>query len=281
MRLVILVTKFMKISNHPKLIFILSNFILAFLLILAGGYYTLVRLDTYTAHNKYIAVPAFQGLTHTEAEQLAQKHQLKIVIVDSLYDDTSAPGTILEQYPLNGAHVKANRLIHLTVNAQHPEQVIFPLLNNAPYRQTLQTLKTKGFQIGTIQYAPSDFKNLVLDLRFNDQTIEPGSRLRKGSKIDIILGNGNNDDNYIPLPHLKGKTLKEALNLLTENYLNKGDIVCDASIKNTGDKSCAIVYQQDPDPDIHPTCNAGSYITLYITQDKKRIEALDSLIVIP
>ena len=66
-------------------------------------------------------------------------------------------GVVLEQSPVAGAHVKENRLIHLIINAHNPEKVVFPNLQNAAYRQTLQTLTSRGFKIGHIEYARLNF----------------------------------------------------------------------------------------------------------------------------
>lgn len=264
--------------KYPRFSFLLINLTIAILLIIAGGYFVLRSLDRYTSHGESISVPAFQMLTQQEAEQVAHKNRLRIKIIDSLYDETLNPGVILEQYPMNGARVKSNRLIQLTVNAHHPEQVSFPQLNNAPYRQTLQTLQAKGFKIGTIQYAPSEFKNLVLNLQYNGENILPGSKLRKGATIDLVLGDGGGN-NYIPTPQLQGLPLKQALSVLKENYLNTGKIIPDASIKNKNGYSSAIIYQQEPSRTFLSSIPAGSYVNLYITLDQKRIQALDSLIV--
>lgn len=269
----------MKFCSRQKLLFIGINLLVALLLLIGDGYWVLSWLNDYTSHGKSIYVPAFQGLNVEEAEVLAGKNTLRVLVIDSLYDPHAKPGSILEQYPLNGAKVKANRMIHLTVNAHSPEQIQFPQLNNASYRQTVQTLETRGFRTGVIEYAPSDFKNLVLLLKYKGEEILPGSLLPKGAVIDLVLGDGNNGDNYVPTPRLEGKTLREALKILKENYLNIGQITPDASIPANTDYSLSIVYQQEPSFDLQTNTPAGTYINLFLTQDKKRIEALDSLFV--
>lgn len=270
---------FMLLSKYPKLTFFLLNLSIAVLLLLLTGYIVMQRLDSYTRHGYSISVPAFYNLTREEANRLAEKNDLKVIIVDSLYDEKAIPGTVREQYPLNGEKVKANRMIQLTVSAYNPEQVIFPQLNNSSYRQTLQILKAKGFQIGNIEYAPSEFKNLVLQLKYNDREIEPGTFLRKGVKIDIVLGDGGNEVNYVSLPRLCGLKTQDAIRQLQENYLNIGEIVPDFNAGKDPDISSAIVYVQEPAYFPNTTVPAGSYINLQITRDKKRIAALDSLIV--
>lgn len=263
-------------SLSGKFKFILLNTAVAILLICGIGIYVLMSLDEYTQHGSSIAVPEFYDLTPEEAEAIATHNHLRIQIVDSLYDENAKPGTVVEQYPASEARIKENRLIHLTINARNPEKVIFPNLKNAAYRQTLQTLEARGFKIGKISYVPSEFKNLVITLQHNNRDIEAGSLLSKGSTIDIILGNGNGS-NLVYVPQLTGKKLKDALNAARNAYLNIGEIIPDGSMDANSDKSTAIVYNQTPVS--NNMVNAGSTINLYITRNKEKIAALDSLII--
>ncbi|WP_251619914.1 PASTA domain-containing protein [Odoribacter lunatus] len=267
-----------KLSKYPRLTFFFLNLLVAVILLFVGGYFVLSRLDVYTSHGEYISVPAFQLLSPEEAQEVASAHQLRVMIVDSIYDDSAEPGVVLEQYPLNGAHVKENRMIRLITNAHSPERVPFPQLNNAPYRQTLQTLHSKGFKIGHISYAPSQFKNLVLTLQLHGKDIEPGTLIQKGSTIDIVLGEGRSK-NFVAMPKVQGLLLNQAIGNLKENYLNIGKIIPDNSIKGTP-TSMAIVYRQNPDAQQQPQVKAGTYVNLYITLDKQKIQELDSLLIV-
>lgn len=266
-------------SKYPKIAFLLINVVVAAVILVIAGYLTLRHLDSYTLHGYSITVPSFHHLNRKEAEELARKNNLKVVIVDSIYDEKAVPGSVQEQYPSSGAKVKALRTIQLTVCAYNPEQVLFPQLNNSSYRQTLQTLEAKGFRIGKIEYAPSEFKNLVLQLRHEGREIEAGSLLRKGSRIDIVLGDGGNAVNYVPLPQLRGLKTREAIKRLQENHLNIGQIIPDKSLNKEKDFHSAVIFAQHPAYLPHTNVPAGSSVDLEITRDKKRIAALDSLIV--
>lgn len=263
-----------KISD--KLKFLLINFAIAVVVICGITIYVLYWLEDYTQHGISIAVPSFADLTEKEAHEMAQHYHLRVQVIDSIYDETAKPGTVLEQYPSVGSRIKENRLIHLTLNARNPEKLIFPNLQNAAYRQTLQTLETKGFNIGHLSYEPSEFKNLVLRLQHQGKDIQPGDLLSKGATIDIILGSGNGN-NLVQVPQLTGKTLKEAIELIRKNYLNIEEIVPDGSITQPSQKYSAFVYEQYPE--INSTTEAGSYIKLHITRKKEKISVSDSLMV--
>ncbi|MDE6451190.1 MAG: PASTA domain-containing protein [Odoribacter sp.] len=255
-----------------KLKFFLINLAAAIVLICGISIYTLYWLDDYTQHDHFIRVPSLHDMTPEEAEAVAKHAKLRILVIDSIYNKNAKPGTVVEQYPASESKVKENRLIHLTINANSPEKIIFPDLQNAAYRQTLQTLQTRGFKIGRIKYVPSEFKNLVIQLKHNNTEIHPGTLLSKGATIDIVLGKGDEDNTVLP-PQLTGKKLDEAIDLIRKSYLNVGQIIPDGSISNPKNKMSAFVYQQIPSPN-HPI-QAGSSVNVYITLKQEKIAALD------
>lgn len=259
-----------------KIKFLLLNLAVAFIVICGITIYVQYWLDDYTQHGSFIAVPSLYDLTPEEAGAVAAKARLKVQVVDSLYDENAKPGTILEQYPSGGSPVKENRMIHLTINARNPEKVVFPNLQNAAYRQTLQTLEARGFKIGQIEYIPSEFKNLVLNLKNNGREILPGTLLSKGATINIVLGSGE-DGNSVYIPQLTGKRLKEAIDLVRKAYLNIGEIVPDGSINNQTNKYSAFVYEQNPGN--NAMVPAGTPVRLYITLKQEKIAASDSLMI--
>ncbi len=255
--------------------FFLLNLLIALVLICGISAYVLYWLDDYTEHGTFITVPSLQNFTPEEAQTITTQIGLRIQVIDSLYDDNAEPGTIVEQYPTPGSFVKEGRMLHLTINARNPEKVIFPNLKNAAYRQTLQTLEARGFQIGRIEYMPSEFRNLVLALKHNGVDVLPNELLAKGATIDIVLGDGNSNTT-IAVPFILGKKLKDAINLTRKSYLNIGEIIPDGSI-TTENRINAIVYQQNPDTEF--PVEQGSSIDLYITTDKEKITALDTILI--
>lgn len=263
-------------KNIPaKFKFFLLNLLVALILICGISTYVLYWLDDYTEHGTFITVPSLENFTPEEAQTITAQMGLNIQVIDSLYDDRVEPGAIVEQYPTPGSYVKEGRMLHLTINARNPEKVVFPNLKNAAYRQTLQTLESRGFQIGKIEYMPSEFRNLVLALKHNGNDITPNELLAKGATIDIVLGDGNCHATVV-VPLVLGKTLKEAINLLRKSYLNIGEIIPDKSI-TPENRASSIVYQQNPNTGF--PIEQGSAINLYITTTDEKIAALDTILI--
>lgn len=115
-----------------KLLFWAINLLIAGVLLLLIGWGVLRGLNRYTRHGFFIEVPDLRGFTPEEAVSFTREKKLQTLVVDSIYDNDARPGTIVEQFPTPGSKVKTNRAIRLTINANTPEQVIFPNLRNHP-----------------------------------------------------------------------------------------------------------------------------------------------------
>ena len=95
------------------------------LIILAGLiiiWITLFFLRLYTFHGQSIEVPNFSGKTMEEIQIMRESRHYNFTIVDSVYDNSKTPGSVVSQLPLPGSHVKKGRTIYLTIIAFTPEK---------------------------------------------------------------------------------------------------------------------------------------------------------------
>ena len=99
-------------------------------------------LDVITRHNDELIVPSFVGMDVESAHKLAAENHLRLEITDSVYIVRMAPGAIYKQNPLEGSHVKKNRRILLTINANTPKMVKELWLNTSFLAQGLGTFIT-------------------------------------------------------------------------------------------------------------------------------------------
>ncbi|MGL4411975.1 MAG: PASTA domain-containing protein [Bacteroidales bacterium] len=151
---------------------------------------TLVWLNSYTRHNQAIAVPDLRGLDISEAATLLRQKKMRYQVVDSVFARTKTPGSVVEQTPAAEALVKEDRIIFLTVNAREQQKVEVPNLRDNSYRQAVATLRTLGFEIGEIIREASEYRDLVIDIKFNNQSIANGTLLPFGSKLNVVIGDG-------------------------------------------------------------------------------------------
>ncbi len=215
-----------------------------FLLALAAGiallWFSLKALDVYTRHGRTIEVPDLTDLEKEEAQELLRKMNLRPVINDSIFDDTRERGSVAVQNPIAGAEVKRNRTIYLTVVAMLPEMVAMPDLTDLSFRQAQSLLQTYGLRVGTLEYVPSIARNAVLQQKYNQGSIQPGTPVEKGTAIDLVLGTGEGS-NYVNVPLVIGRTREEAIRIINSSSLNIGEeIFLDESEENLR------VYRQSP-----------------------------------
>ena len=241
----------------------LKNLGIAVLLTIALIWITLFMLSVYTNKGENFPAPSLKGLTVNQIESLANQHDFRFVIGDSVYRKNFIPGTVVFQNPAAGHKIKPNRLISLTIASFMPEQVEVPKLTDVSIRQARELLESKGFELGNIILSPSEFDDLVLEQKHEGQTIVPGSKLGNGSKIDLVVGKKMFGSSTI-IPDLKALTLLPAQNILRSRSLTTGSLIYDPSIRSKADTLSAIIWKQMPQPDSITRVMPGVSVDLWL-----------------
>ena len=169
-----------------------KQIILSFLTIIIIVLITLNWLKSYTDHGLTIEVPDVTGLSINEANIILEKKKLVYKIQDSSnYNPKFISGAVIEQEPKAGSKVKKNRKIYLILNPKNYKKTPFPNVVRKTFRQAKLSIEAVGFRLGDIEYVDDLGKDEVIEVRFRNKIINPGDLIRKKSKIDIVLGNGN------------------------------------------------------------------------------------------
>ena len=113
-------------------------------------------------------------------------------------------------------------------------------------------MRALGLQIGQTYYEPSEYKDIVLEVRLGDKALEPGDKVSEGSVVSMVVGRGKGTA-YVEVPSLQGKTLAEVRSLLIDRYhLTVGLIQYDEATSGEAEELIGgeemIVYQQKPTP---------------------------------
>ncbi len=58
------------------------------------------------------------------------------------------------------------------------------------YREAESTIKSLHLEVGKIEYVPDIGKDMILEVRMNGKILKPGDKIKKSSKIDLVLGDG-------------------------------------------------------------------------------------------
>lgn len=266
---------FMKLKtffNDTKVGFIVKNLLVALaiaiiLLIVLLGY-----LKRYTEHGVEVEVPNVTGMYIEEANTILAHEELSLQVVDSTFSNKVPLGTIVEQTPVANSRCKHGRSVYVIINSRTLRQVPLPDLHDVSYRQAEATLRSLNINVGNCVYEPSEYRDLVLDVRKGGRSLAAGERIDEGSSVTLVIGRGRGNEKVI-VPNLIGKHLAEARSLLLGKFLTVGMTQYDEQPQEKT-KSLYIVYKQEPAPGTQIV--EGSRVDLYLSTDiEKAFSAQD------
>lgn len=182
-----------------------------------------VYLPRYTKHGSTITVPNIQYRSYAELDEFLGQQQLRYEVNDSTFNAEYPPLTVMKQYPLPGAQVKENRKIFVSLNAKNPPKVRMPKLLDSSVKNAQLVLQSFGLELGEITYKPDLAANAVLDQFYKGKPIEEGTYIAKGSKIDLVVGDGKGNVTF-PAPNFMGMPVDEAQFAAIGSGLQIGEI---------------------------------------------------------
>jgi beta-lactam-binding protein with PASTA domain len=148
-------------------------------------------LHFHTRQNRLIAVPDLHQIPLAEAEDLLSDLRLNFEVIDSTqFNPEIAPLSVIEHQPRAHDEVKRGRKIYFTLNPSTYRKVSVPNVVQVTYRNAVSSLRAVGLEVGNISYRNNIGKDMVLALRFEGDEIDPGAKIPKSSKVDLVLGNG-------------------------------------------------------------------------------------------
>jgi beta-lactam-binding protein with PASTA domain len=156
-------------------------------LILLSLIFFYIVLPQITNKGEVVTVPDLSGMTLDEAIRALSDRDLEYRI-DSSYRFEAAPLTVIDQYPNALSKVKVNRKIEITLNARIAPSVHYPDLTGASYDFVLTQLKSLDLKIGNVKYQQDIAHNSILESRVDNEVIQPGQLIPKGTMIDLIVG---------------------------------------------------------------------------------------------
>ncbi len=236
-------------------------------------------LDLITHHGKTMKIPSVAGQSVEKARKTLESQGFEVIIQDSAYSDTIPPRQVLKQVPEADNLVKVNRTVYLTISNSVAPEIDMPNMLSMTFRNAEMVLRRYGLKLGDTVFKPDFARNSVLDQQYNKQSIKPGTKIRQGSSITLVLGNGVGHEFVVP--DLTGLTYREARSVMGESGLLIGSVVPDAEVTDT---LGAFVYRQSPDrldPDGKPNhIRQGQIIDIWIGV-QRREKVVDSSAILP
>ncbi|MCG8306730.1 MAG: PASTA domain-containing protein [Cytophagales bacterium] len=250
-----------------------------------------VYLPSATHHGETITVPNLEGMSLSEMDDFLKKRHLNYEVADSNYTSAYPPLTILKHYPQAGSYVKERRKIYLTVNSTQPKSVKMPDLVDGSLKNAELVLASYGLKRGKITYKPFLASNVVLEQLFEGKKIEPKAQVLKGSRIDLVVGDGLGQ-RVFSVPRFIGLPLDEANFSIKGSGLNTGSVIINVideeeraelvelakelEIDTAAIIESGFVFQQRPE--IGKDIRLGEQVDLWVVSlsDEDSLEVLES-----
>ncbi|HEY2582639.1 MAG TPA: PASTA domain-containing protein, partial [Mucilaginibacter sp.] len=175
-------------------------------------------------------------------------------------------GSVIKQDPDPGTNVKENRTIYLTIVTKLAPPISLPDLEPYTYREAVAIIANYGLKVGDTIYKPDIARDRVLDVEFGGRPIKAGTTIPKGSRIDLVLGNGEGASE-VDIPDLTNQDLDAAKFVIKNSGLTLGTITYQGAI--TDSTSLVVVSQSPMKTDSASKISNGTRINLTVAQGKK------------
>ncbi len=219
------------------------NFLAAIVLLFLIGFLILQSLSWFTNHGSYLKVPSVTGKKVDEAVKFLEKEGFDVVITDSAYSDSMPLNTVKKQIPAAEATVKVNRTVFLNINPSSLPLVEMPRLEGLSYRFALENLEKNHLKLGDTTIRADFMKGSILEQNYKGNRILPGTKLRWGSAVSLVIGGGLVEQ-QIRVPDLLGLTVAEARSELQGKGLLLAAILTTGAVTDTLN---AFIVKQNPD----------------------------------
>jgi len=231
---------------------------------------TVLFLKCYTRHGDTLQVDDFVGMTYQEAQKVANKVDLDLEIMDSVFIPEREPGMVLEQSPKPMSQVKEGRSIYLTVTKFQPDMVSLPIFSESSYDYKLYQKKLRRKSINTeivetvfdARQASNSIVYLMYDgEKYEDSDIKKGVEVPMGCTVQFVVT--KRESSVVQIPNLVCQAYDEAKFLTTNSSLQIGEVIEDNSVTS---RSSAYVWKQQPAYARQKMINKGGNIKIYLTQ---------------
>lgn len=249
------------------------NLILAILFLVLLGSIVLLSLSWFTNHGHYLKVPSVIGKKVPDAIAFLEDQGFEVVIIDSAFNEELPLNSVKKQLPDAGATVKVNRTVFLNINPNSLPMVDMPKLEGLTYRFALDNITKNHLKLGDTSHRADFMKGSVLEQHYKGSRVVPGTKLRWGSTVDLVIGGGLIQEE-IKVPDLIGLTVSEAKGEIESKGLLLAAILTTGPVSDTAN---AYVIRQNPDAlsdDMKPVfIRPGQTIDIWISTEAPAIDS--------
>lgn len=165
---------------------------LLYMVLLTAGilWGAMALLKVYTRHGANHVVPDFRGMTAEQIEENRDFNRFRVVVFDSIYDNSRQGGVVVDQDPPAGTEVKRSRTINLTVVSKQQEVVLLPDLGNT-VRSARSQLEAYGLVPGRVIEVHGEYEGLLIGVLYNGRRLSEGDKVPRGARIDMEVSSSS------------------------------------------------------------------------------------------
>jgi beta-lactam-binding protein with PASTA domain len=165
------------------------------ILIAIGGVFLLLvlfilLLGVITRHGQSKTIPYVVGKNINDVQELLSDEGFETVIQDSVFYDSLPPGIVIKQVPDADAVVKVNRTVYVIINRFVAPDIAMPNIVGYSLRNAQYTLESLGLKLGDTTSRIDFAKNTVLEMSTDGRPLNPGDKVKVGSRIDLVIASG-------------------------------------------------------------------------------------------
>lgn len=185
-----------------------------------------------------ILIPELVGKSEADAKTELENLKLRLNVV-GYREGEQEKDHIIEQIDKAGTKVKKGFAVKVIVSSEKVTELsLLPNFVGMNIDDAEKVLREKGFKVGKVQYEENEGEqNTVVS-----QSIEPGSQLEPGTKVDLIVSKGRSVKT-VTAPNLIGMFQSNVGGILAENKLQMGKVSTGSSSEPRGK-----ILSQSPAP---------------------------------
>ena len=219
----------------------------------------------YTGHGNFVSVPDVKGQSLENATNALLERNLNPLVVDSIYNEQYAGGTIWDQSPGAEQQVKEGRQVFLSVYSWVPPQEKINIEAGEYGQVALIKLKNKGIRFKTRFEPNNNMVGSVIRVLYKGKALKPEDTIARGEEVVVVIGEAVNEK--VSIPELVGLTIEEAIMKLEESTLMLGEIYSDVPLKNAQDSLTARVCRQSPAFDPVYRVSPGTLVDIHVSTE--------------
>jgi len=172
-----------------------------------------------TLKGEMVSIPDLTGKTTEEAREILLIKKLSLINSGMELHERIEKGRIINQDPLPGSRIKANKKVKIVLSAGR-EIVVMPRFIGRSLQAVSQQLPEMGLRKGRISHVhtPAYAAGKIIA-----QSPAPNEEVARGSRISFLVSQGDREKKYL-MPDLIGKRATVAIRKLKEMEFVVGHI---------------------------------------------------------